>query len=290
MPIDIDKLLRFSIPEVRQVLDPKDIALYALSIGLGRDPLDEEQLRFVDPLKGPAVMPSMVLVMAHPGFWLAHPDSGVDPKAVLHAAQAFEIFGQIPQSGHVSSRTRIVDIVDKGEGKAALIDTETELRDEFDRLFARLDRTTFIRGGGGFGGRQGKIGVRQASPDRPADIVVDIETGAEQALLYRLSGDLNPIHSDPTVAAEAGFGRPILHGLCTMGIVTHALVKSLADYRGERLEAMQLRFSGPVFPGELIRTEIWGGGSFRATVPGRGVAVVEGGRARIGKLNSDERL
>jgi acyl dehydratase len=282
VPIDIDKLMKFNVPDARQSLVPKDVALYALSVGLGRDPRDEAQLPFVDPLKGPLVMPSMVLVMAHPGFWIAHPESGIDPKAVLHAAQGFEILGPLPQSGDVVSRTRVTDIVDKGEGKAALIDTETELRDSQDRLFARLGRTTFIRGGGGFGGKDQAKVEQDIAPQSPADIVVDLETGVEQALIYRLNGDLNPLHSDPAVARKAGFDAPILHGLCTMGVVTHALLRSLTGYRGELLRSMRLRFSKPVFPGETIRTEIWKDGSFRALV--RGCAVVEGGRVHIGEL------
>ena len=116
-----------------QVFRPNDIALYALSVGMGRDPLDTRQLAYVDPLQGPAVMPSMVLVMAHPGFWLvADPQSGVDPRAALHAAEAFEILGPIPAGGEVESRTRVTEVIDKGEGKAALILTETELCDGSD--------------------------------------------------------------------------------------------------------------------------------------------------------------
>lgn len=284
MPIDIDRLLRFKVPEATQTLTQRDIALYALSVGMGRDPLDAGQLGYVDPLRGPAVMPAMVLVMAHPGFWLGDPASGVDPEAVLHAAQGFDLTGPLPAEGEVTSRTRVTDVIDKGAGKAALILSETELSDGAGRLFAQLERTTFVRGGGGFGGRAEAPPSRSAPPSGPADFVVDLDTGREQALLYRLNGDLNPLHSDPALAARLGFAAPILHGLCTMGIVTHALLKSLAGYRAGLLRAVRLRFSKPVLPGETIRTEIWKDGRFRALVAGRDAVVIEDGHARVGEL------
>lgn len=281
VPIDIDKLLAFRIPEAHQELSARDIALYALSIGMGREPVDGERLCFIDPLRGPLVMPAMVLVMAHPGFWLADPASGVDPGAVLHAAQGFEILGALPAGGAVRSCTRLTRVIDKGPGRAALILTETELSDGSGRIFARLDRTTFIRGGGGFGGEDAANAGRAVGPAGPPDFTVDLGTGPEQALLYRLNGDLNPLHSDPETARRSGFERPILHGLCTMGVVTHALLKALAGYRTEGFRAVNLRFSKPVYPGETIRTEIWRDGRFRAVVPARGAVVIEDGRARL---------
>ena len=282
MSIDLQKLLEFEIPTIRQVLDPHAIALYALSVGLGRDPLDSAQLTYVDPLQGPKIMPSMVLVMAHPGFWLAHPDSGVDPNAVLHAAQRFQILGKLPQAGEVESRSRVAEVVDKGPGNAALLRIETELRDEADRLFALLERTAFIRGGGGFGGSAGAPSPRPVAPPKAApDLIVDLDTAPEQALLYRLNGDLNPLHSDPSVASKAGFKAPILHGLCTVGVVTHALLKGLVGYRPEAIRSVRLRLSSPVYPGETIRTELWRNGHFRAVVPSRGMTIIDDGFAEL---------
>ncbi|MDD2765758.1 MAG: MaoC/PaaZ C-terminal domain-containing protein [Opitutaceae bacterium] len=281
MPIDIDRLMRFVPPSVRQELAPRDIAFYALSIGIGSDPCDACQLPFVDPLRGPVVMPTMVLVMAHPGFYLASPESGVDPKAVLHAEQAIELIGPIPAVGEVTSHTRITEVVDKGPGGPALILSETRISDAQGAVFAQLKRTTFIRGGGGFGGAAEAANpapVRQA-PDGPPDHVVDLPTRPEQALFYRLNGDLNPLHSDPDMARQAGFQRPILHGLCTMGVVCHALLRSLGNYQAESMRAVNLRFSKPVYPGETIRTEIWRDGSFRARAVERDVVVVDRGFA-----------
>ena len=281
MPIDIDRLMRFEIPVGRQRLTANAIALYALSVGMGRDPLDLAQLDYVDPLQGPTVMPSMVLVMAHPGFWMSDPASGIDPRAVLHASQSFRITGDLPVSGEVESRTQVREVVDKGEGKPALVMTETRLRDGEGREFASLDRVTFVRGGGGFGGSASTSRQRRESPATPPDHVLDLETDPSQALVYRLNGDLNPLHSDPEIAAKAGFRAPILHGLCTMGVVTHALLAARADYRADRLRAMELRFAAPVYPGETIRTEIWDDGRFRALVPGRETVVVEDGFAEV---------
>lgn len=282
MSIDIDKLMRLEIPVVRQELTPRDIALYALSIGMGRDALDPRQLPYVDPLQGPQIMPAMVLVMAHPGFYLGHPDSGVDPRSVLHADQAFEILDPIPGKGTVESRTRITEVIDKGEGKPALILAETELSAD-GRTFARLNRTTFIRGGGGFGGPSEPLKPvpRLPEPETPPDHVVDLETADAQALIYRLNGDLNPLHSDPELARKLGFGRPILHGLCTMGVVCHALLRALGDYRADSLHAVRQRFARAVYPGETIRTEIWADGRFRALVPARDAVVIDGGLARF---------
>jgi acyl dehydratase len=280
MPLDPDKLLRFAIPKGRQTLTARDIAFYGLSIGMGRDPLDRAQLPFVDPSRGPVVMPAMVLVMAHPGFWLSHPDSGVDPAAVLHASQGFEIMGPLPTKGEVESSTRITGLIDKGAGNPALILSDTELISS-GAVFARLMRTTFVRGGGGFGGERGAPVAPVPRPEGPADLVIDLPTGREQALLYRLNGDLNPLHSDPEVAARAGFAAPILHGLCTLSVVAHALLRQLCAYRPECLRAMSARFSNPVIPGETIRTEIWKDGSFQARVVEREAIVIDQGRTAI---------
>lgn len=278
MTLDPEKLLSFPIPSVRQRITAKDAAYYALSIGIGHDPLDRAQLSFVDPLFGPIPVPSMVLVLAHPGFWLGDPQSGVDPLTVLHASQAFHLFGPIPLECEVESRTRISALVDKGLGKPALIFTETELLDAQGSCFARLDRTTFVRGGGGFGGSSVTPTTAPISiPETAPDAIVDLTTRPEQALLYRLNGDFNPLHSDAAAAAKSGFDRPILHGLCTMGVVTHALLRGGLDCRSDRLNSMGLKFASPVYPGETIRTEIWETGAFRARVVERDILVADQG-------------
>jgi acyl dehydratase len=123
--------------------------------------------------------------------------------------------------------------------------------------------------------------VAAPAPEGVADHVVDLPTRPEQALYYRLNGDDNPLHADPVVAAKAGFARPILHGLCTLGVVTHAVLRALCGYDTRRLKALDLRFSAPVYPGETIRTEIWNDGGFRARVVERDVIVVNNGKVLV---------
>jgi len=157
--------------------------------------------------------------------------------------------------------------------------------DESGNLLATLEQTTFLRGDGGCGGTTGPAKPPHPTPERAPDVVVDLPTLPAQALIYRLNGDDNPLHADPAVARRAGFPRPILHGLATYGIVGHALLKALCGYRPERLKSMACRFTAPVFPGEIIRTEIWheveGAAAFRARIVGRDAVVLSNGQAEI---------
>ncbi|MGH7159170.1 MAG: MaoC/PaaZ C-terminal domain-containing protein [Acetobacteraceae bacterium] len=282
MPIDYETLRNYPIPEVRQRISARDTILYALSIGLAQDPLDLRQLDFVDHHRALKAVPSMAVVLGHPGFWLADPNTGVDAVKLVHGEQGIVIHRPLPTSGEIIGRTRITGLVDKGAGAAALLYTEKEIIDaESGALLATTTSTTFLRGQGGFGGPAGPVKAVPEVPTGPPEISFDLPTRPEQALYYRLNGDDNPLHADPAVAARAGFPRPILHGLCTLGVVCHALLATLAGYDAARLRALDLRFSAPVFPGETIRTEIWRSGAFQARLPGRDVRVVSNGRAVI---------
>ncbi|MGH7049245.1 MAG: MaoC/PaaZ C-terminal domain-containing protein [Acetobacteraceae bacterium] len=282
MPIDYETLRNYPIPEVRQRISARDTILYALSIGLAQDPLDLRQLDFVDHHRALKAVPSMAVVLGHPGFWLADPNTGVDAVKLVHGEQGIVIHRPLPTSGEIIGRTRITGLVDKGAGAAALLYTEKEIIDaESGALLATTTSTTFLRGQGGFGGPAGPVKAVPEVPTGPPEISFDLPTRPEQALYYRLNGDDNPLHADPAVAARAGFSRPILHGLCTLGVVCHALLATLAGYDAARLRALDLRFSAPVYPGETIRTEIWRSGAFQARLPGRDVRVVSNGRAVI---------
>lgn len=285
MAIDLDTLLNFPIPEVRQSLTKRDSVFYALSIGLGHDPMDERQLDFVDHHRTLQAMPSMAVVLGHPGFWLGNPATGVDAVRVVHGEQGIEIHKPLPVEGEIIGTTRVTGLVDKGEGKGALLYSEKEVRGADGTLYATTRSTTFLRGDGGFGGPSGPVKAPHPTPETAPDLVVDLPTRPEQALYYRLNGDDNPLHANPAVAIKAGFPRPILHGLCTLGVVTHALVRALAGYDAAALKSLNLRFSSPVFPGETIRTEIWRDGAFRARVLERDVVVVTNGHAKIGGKN-----
>jgi acyl dehydratase len=284
MPIVYDKLINYPIPEVRQRLRWQDVALYNFSIGLGQDPMDEKQLDFVyEPrLK---VMPSMPVVLGSPGFWSRNPDTGIDWVKIVHGEQGLTLHKPLPTEGEIIGRSRITGIVDRGAGKGALMYSEREVVDAAtgERL-ATLTSTSFLRGDGGFGGPAGPVQQPHPEPERAPDVTLELATRPEQALVYRLNSDLNPLHIDPQVASAAGFPRPILHGLCTFGTVCHALLRSLCDYDTTRFGQMNLRFSSPVYPGETIRTEIWheaGGAAFRARVVERDKVVVSNGLFRF---------
>jgi len=284
MAIDCERLLAYPIPEVRQRISKRDVVLYALSVGLGQNPLDSRQLAYVDHHRSLRALPTMAVVLGHPGFWLGNPDTGVDAVRLVHGEQSIELTRPLPVEGEIVGCTRVTGLVDKGVGKGALLYSQKELRDAASGdLLATTRSTTFLRGDGGFGGPSGPIREPHAMPDGAPDLVIDLPTRPEQALLYRLNGDDNPLHSDPAVAARAGFPRPILHGLCTLGVVTHALLRGLADYDAAAFRSLGLRFSAPVYPGETIRTEIWRSGAFRARVVERDTIVVNNGRIRIGK-------
>lgn len=284
MPIDYERLLNWPFPDLEHTYTDRDTILYALGLGLGADPLDMDQLQFVyeDGLKA---LPTMAVVLGYPGFWLKDPATGADWKKVLHGEQGVQIFKPLPAAATVIGRTRVTSIVDKGADKGALLFSE---RDVFDKatgdLLCRLTGTSFLRGDGGFGGPSGPVPEPHKLPERAPDLEVALPTIPQAALIYRLSGDYNPLHADPRVAATAGFKAPILHGLCTFGVVGHALVKAIGGYKPESLKRMDARFTSPVYPGETIVTEIWrgeGAVSFRAKVRERDLVVLANGRAEF---------
>lgn len=283
MAIDYDRLMNRQFPLVEQRVTPKDCILFALGLGFGADPMDERQLRFVYE-DGLLALPMQAVVMAYPGMWAREPDTGLDWVKILHGEQEIVLHDTLPVDGTVSGRTKITAIIDKGAGKGALLFSERTVTDAAGKPLATLRQTTFARGDGGFGGPSGPTPEPHRLPDRAPDEVCDIATLPQAALIYRLSGDYNPLHADPKVAKAAGFKAPILHGLGTLGVAGHAILKTCCDYDPARLRALKLRFSAPVYPGETIRTEMWRDGgvvSFRARVVERDVVVLNNGRAEV---------
>jgi acyl dehydratase len=284
MAINYEKLLNFDIPQVEQKLTKRDTMLYALGVGLGSDPVDLNQLQFVyeENLKA---LPTMAIILGYPGPWHAAADTGITRSHVVHGEQGFVIHKPLPVEGTIIGKTRVTAVLDKGKDKGALVLTACDVRDKStDELICSLTSTTFCRADGGFGGPAGPVKASHPIPDTPAQQVCDLPTLPQAALIYRLSGDYNPLHADPAYAAKAGFKMPILHGRATFSVVGHALVKTVCGYDPLRLKSMEGRFSSPVYPGETIRTEIWQDGNivtFRATVPARGVTVINNGRAEI---------
>jgi acyl dehydratase len=257
MTFDPEKLLNKDFPIIQQTYTAKDCMLYALGVGIGIDPLNEESLRFVyeENLK---VLPSQSVMTAHPGFWAKEEDTGLDWVKVLHAGQEIIMHAPFPSEGTVEAKTRITSVTDKGQRIGALIVSDRVVSDvATGEDICTLVTTILARGDGGFGGERKATPKTDIIPKSEPDIVCDLPTQPQQALIYRLTGDFNPLHASPTVARNAGFKAPILHGLCTMGVATHALIKSCCDYDTSRFKRMRLRFCAPVYPGETIRTEIW---------------------------------
>jgi acyl dehydratase len=280
MPIDPQKLLALKIPDIEHSYSEKDAILYALGIGLGRDP---RELAFVYE-KELKILPTFALVLGY-FFWLRDLVPGIDWVKVVHGEQGLVLHRPLLPRGHVIGRTRILDVIDKGASKGALIYSQRLILDKTSgEKIATLTQTTFCRGDGGFGGPTRATPPPHAIPARAPDAVCELPTRPDTALIYRLSGDLNPLHVDHAFAATAGFPHPILHGLATFGVAGHALLKTLCDYAPERLVAMSGRFSAPVFPGESIRTEMWRDGSivsFRAHVAERDIVAIDNGRAEV---------
>jgi acyl dehydratase len=282
--MNLDVLKQFEIPAHDHDYTARDTILYALGLGFGADPLDETQVSFVyeDGLK---VVPSLCNTIAHPGFWINRPELGIDWVKVLHGEQAFEIHHPLPSEGKVRGTYRIAAIEDKGAGKGAVMTLEKTLTDRGSGLlYCTVTQSIFMRGDGGQGGFGTPVEAPGAIPDRAPDNVHDLATMPQIALIYRLSGDLNPIHASPAIARKAGFARPILHGLCTMGLATRALVESLCGGHPERLKSLYVRFSQPVFPGETIRTEFYQDGDctrLRCRSVERDLIVLDRGRAVI---------
>lgn len=261
----------------------RETMLYALGVGMGADPMNEVELPFVYE-NGLKAVPSLATVVA----WGAGPGigkMGINFLMVVHGEQAVEFHQPMPTSANLTADSRVVAAYDKGP-KGAVIVTETVLKEAGSGAkIATLTSSTFARGDGGFGGPSEGQPEPHPIPARAPDLSLDFPTRPDQALLYRLSGDRNPLHSDPNVAKMAGFPRPILHGLCTYGITCRAVLTSFAEHQPERIKSHSARFSSPVFPGETITVDLWRDGdvvSFEARVKAREVTVIKNGKTVLG--------
>lgn len=269
--------------EIRQTVSPRDAMLYALGIGIGADPLDGGQLRFTFEKELQAV-PSYAAVLCTAGMWLRDPRTGIDYLKVVHGEQDVVIHRPLPVTGEVRATSRVLRICDKGPGKGAVIEQVREVLGPDGLAIATVRQVTFARGDGGYSQHGGHSDDAPAAlpavPERAPDAEVLLTSIPQAALVYRLSGDYNPLHSDPEVASRAGFPRPILHGLCTYGMATHAVLRHACKYQAGRLKRMAVRFSSPVFPGETVRFQLWeasGGMHLRAHVAERDVVVLNNG-------------
>jgi acyl dehydratase len=223
--------------------------LYALGVGAGPDEL---QFVYERDLK---VLPTFAVIPAFPAIFSMGTAISLNPVMVLHGEQRIDLRQPIPTCGRLTTTPTIRAIYDKGKGALLVIDAET-VDERGDVLFTNTFGT-FARGEGGFGGERGPGGPRNMPPDRPADATVEMRTLPQQALIYRLSGDMNPLHADPEFAKMAGYDRPILHGLCTFGHVGRAVLRTYCANDPARFRSFEVRFSGVVFPGETIVTQMW---------------------------------
>jgi acyl dehydratase len=280
--INYAKLKAYQSGESKVQYGVRDCIIYALGIGVGMDPTDKGQLKYVYE-KGLEAFPTMAGVIGWVGRNLStNPEFGVDEKRVVAAEQRITLARALRTEDKLVSSTRVKEVIDKGEGGGAIIMAERTLKDESGATVATIETSTFARGQGGFGGPVTESPPVHKIPDGDPQLTCDLPTAPNQAILYRLCGDENPLHIDPERAKVAGFPKPILHGLGTYGVAAHAIMRTIAKYDTARFKGMEARFVKPVFPGDTIRTEMWVKGeevSFRCKVGSE--IVLNNGLARI---------
>lgn len=261
----------------------RETMLYAVGIGMGRDPLDRNELAYVYEREKLKTVPTLATVLTRTALLK---ECGFDYAKVVHGEQRLTLHRPLPVESELIADSRVTEAYDKGPGKGAVIYTETAVRSAADgQAMFTLGSVTFARGDGGFGGPQGSGPAPHPIPERKPDACTTLETRKDQALLYRLNGDRNPLHADPELALRVGFPVPILHGLCTYGVACRAILQTVAAYDHTRITGFDVRFSAPVYPGESIATDIWVDGrtvSFRCRIPQRNdIVVINNGRCML---------
>src|SRR5215470_4160751 len=248
MPIDLNAVGK-KLGSVTHSYTQRDVMLYALGVGCGTDDL---QFTYERDLK---VLPTFAVIPSFPAMLNLGGAMQVNPAMVLHGEQAIEVPGPIPTEGTVVTTPTIKAVYDKGKGAVVVVATESV--DPSGKVLFRGQSSIFVRGEGGFGGDRGPSGAKNVPPDRKPDKSISYATLPQQALIYRLSGDMNPLHADPDFAKMGGFDVPILHGLCSFGLAGRAVLASYFDDDPARMKTFEVRFSGVVFPGETITTDMW---------------------------------
>ncbi|CAB3722383.1 MaoC/PaaZ C-terminal domain-containing protein [Paraburkholderia rhynchosiae] len=278
------------IEDVTQSYSERDVMLYALGLGIGSDPLDAAQLRYVYE-KELQALPTCAAAFAWPKSWMRDPRAGVDYLKLVHGEQDVRFLRPMPTAATIVSKTRVSLVSDKGAGKGAIVELKRDLLEQGsgERL-AEVRQVSFLRGDGGFSVETGISDpppeALPSVPERAPDSEFEFSTSPQAALIYRLSGDSNPLHADPEVATKAGFRQPILHGLATYGIAGYAALRTCAGNDASRLKRLALRLTSPVYPGETIRFQLWRESDarfhLRARVDARDVVVLNNGIVEIG--------
>jgi acyl dehydratase len=284
MPLNYDKLMSMTFEPTRQTYSRKDTILYALGVGVGAlDPCDPDELKYVYE-KHLVALPTLAVTLAAGAMRLSDPQYGVNYRMLLHAEQSLIMHRPLPVEGTVVSEAKIDEIYDKGAAKGAIMYMTRKLVDASNgELLATLGNVAFLRADGGFGGKsEGAPKPRGVPAERTPDLQANLPVTLNQALIYRLAGDYNPLHIDPEVARSAGFDRPILHGLGGYGTAGRALIKLLCRDDPARLRRLDVRFTSPVYPGEPLHLDIWkltrGDAAFRVSASERNVVVQDFGR------------
>jgi len=281
MPINYDEIMSLKSENIEISYTDKDSILYGLGVGLGNDPMDIDELKYVYE-NGQIALPSMATNFQYHSSLLM--SAKLNFVMVVHGEQKLSIINPIPVSGDFLADMKVLNCFDKGASKGAIIDVETTVKLKSDGTeICKLISTTFARGDGGFDGPESPP-QEIFEPEGSPDLVDEITTKPDQALIFRLSGDYNPLHSDPNFAKAAGFPKPILHGLCTYGVACRSIVKTACDNDVKKLKSFNCRFSSPVFPGETIVTEMWKNGNdinFQSKVKERDKIILKNGVSEI---------
>jgi len=281
--LNYEKIMAYRPADIQVSYGERECIIYALGIGIGMDPLDAGELKFVYERAGLQAFPTMAVVLGWPGR-MTDPAFGIDERLVVAGDLKVTLHRPLPAQAKLVSRPRVKEIIDKGPGNAAIIQNTRELLGEDGKPVATVDSSTFARKHGGFGGRMSDTPVPHTVPQTAPELICDLATPPNLALLYRLNGDENPLHADPQRAKAAGFDRPILHGAASFGVAARAILRTYADDQPERLQTIEARFSRPVFPGDTIRTEMWRQGervSFQCRVVSRNDVVLSNGLATL---------
>ncbi|WP_342723833.1 MaoC/PaaZ C-terminal domain-containing protein [Bradyrhizobium sp. B097] len=286
MPIDYPAVLNLKTEATPYSWSDREVMFYALGIGMGSDPLNERELQFVNDASAIPRPLRVVPTFASVCVWGASPGAiDLSRIMVLDGERDIIFYKPIPVTASVTADARVRGVYDKGKEKGAIIQNEVDVRDGNGHKIVTILSSTFARGDGGFGGPSEGMPEPHQVPRRAPDRSVDIPTRPDQALIYRLLGDRNPLHSDPEFARLAGFQRPILHGMCTYGFTCRAVLQTYADYDASAFRRHRARFSAPVFPGETITVNLWKEGnsiSFEAHIQERQVTVAKNGQTVLG--------
>ncbi len=289
--INYEAVKKWTFDDVRYHYTDRDTMLYALAVGLGSDPLNAGELRYTYEQNLQAV-PTMAAIVGAPGTWWANSRIGADIGGLVHGEQRMRWLGSLPASGTLIARNRVQSLTDKGVGKGAIGVVARDVLDAASgQVVAQGINVSVLRRDGGFSRDTGASDPPPTGlppvPVRAPDLEVELPSLPQSALLYRLTGDLNPLHADPHVATQAGFQRPILHGLCTYGMACRAVLQTVLRYDAALLRALAMRFTAPVYPGDAVRFELWRESDshtlrLRARVDARTVVVLDNGVVEIG--------